>query len=166
MLEGAWSRACSPEPRTALGKSLADGKVEVALRRDRQKHLVPVVEAVPRVMELPPRCLAATVIPRYVTASHRPPSVRGQRARPADGGLVRLGRALVRAGGRFFRAGSRSGAPRCRPRCPGLGASLLTVDSVAGGEIEEMDVIVFSYQSRRRVLCWTSDLWQSGVTQG
>jgi hypothetical protein len=33
-------------------KSLADGKVEVSLRRDRQKQLVPVVEAVPRVMEL------------------------------------------------------------------------------------------------------------------
>ena len=33
-------------------KSLADGKVEVSLRRDRQKQLVPVMEAVPRVMEL------------------------------------------------------------------------------------------------------------------
>jgi prolyl-tRNA synthetase len=33
-------------------KSLADGKVEVSLRRDRQKYLVPVVEAVSRVMEL------------------------------------------------------------------------------------------------------------------
>ena len=33
-------------------KSLADGKVEVSLRRDRQKHLVPVIEAVPKVMEL------------------------------------------------------------------------------------------------------------------
>jgi prolyl-tRNA synthetase len=33
-------------------KSLADGKVEVSLRRDRQKQLVPVIEAVPRVMEL------------------------------------------------------------------------------------------------------------------
>ena len=33
-------------------KSLADGKVEVSLRRDRQKHLVPVGEALPKVMEL------------------------------------------------------------------------------------------------------------------
>jgi prolyl-tRNA synthetase len=33
-------------------KSLADGKVEVSLRRDRQKQLVPVVEAVSKVMEL------------------------------------------------------------------------------------------------------------------
>jgi prolyl-tRNA synthetase len=33
-------------------KSLADGKVEVSLRRDRQKQLVPIVEAVPKVMEL------------------------------------------------------------------------------------------------------------------
>ena len=39
--------------RVVVGaKSLADGKVEVSLRRDRQKQLVPVVEAVPRVMEL------------------------------------------------------------------------------------------------------------------
>jgi hypothetical protein len=33
-------------------KSLADGKVEISLRRDRQKQLVPIVEAVPKVMEL------------------------------------------------------------------------------------------------------------------
>ncbi len=33
-------------------KSLADGKVEVSLRRDRQKQLVPVVEAVSKIMEL------------------------------------------------------------------------------------------------------------------
>ena len=33
-------------------KSLADGKVEVSLRRDREKQLVPVAEAVARVMEL------------------------------------------------------------------------------------------------------------------
>jgi prolyl-tRNA synthetase len=33
-------------------KSLAEGKVEVSLRRDRQKQLVPVVEAVPKVMEM------------------------------------------------------------------------------------------------------------------
>ncbi|MEA2563352.1 MAG: prolyl-tRNA synthetase [Acidobacteriota bacterium] len=39
--------------RVVVGaKSLADGKVEVSLRRDRQKQLVPVVEAVSRVMEL------------------------------------------------------------------------------------------------------------------
>ncbi|HVG06975.1 MAG TPA: proline--tRNA ligase [Thermoanaerobaculia bacterium] len=39
--------------RVVVGaKSLADGKVEVSLRRDRQKQLVPIVEAVPRVMEL------------------------------------------------------------------------------------------------------------------
>jgi prolyl-tRNA synthetase len=39
--------------RVVVGaKSLADGKVEVSLRRDRQKQLVPVVEALPRVMEL------------------------------------------------------------------------------------------------------------------
>jgi protein-export membrane protein SecD len=39
--------------RVVVGaKSLADGKVEVSLRRDRQRQLVPVVEAVPRVMEL------------------------------------------------------------------------------------------------------------------
>ena len=39
--------------RVVVGaKSLADGKVEVSLRRDRQKQLVPMVEAVPRVMEL------------------------------------------------------------------------------------------------------------------
>ncbi|HEX7185664.1 MAG TPA: proline--tRNA ligase [Thermoanaerobaculia bacterium] len=33
-------------------KSLADGKVEVSLRRDREKHLVPVIEAVSKVIEL------------------------------------------------------------------------------------------------------------------
>jgi prolyl-tRNA synthetase len=33
-------------------KSLKDGKVEVSLRRDREKHLVPVVEAVARILEL------------------------------------------------------------------------------------------------------------------
>jgi prolyl-tRNA synthetase len=33
-------------------KSLADGKVEVSLRRDREKHLVPAVEAVSKVLEL------------------------------------------------------------------------------------------------------------------
>jgi len=33
-------------------KSLKDGKVEVSLRRDREKHLVPVAEAVSRVLEL------------------------------------------------------------------------------------------------------------------
>jgi len=39
--------------RVVVGaKSLADGKVEVSLRRDRRKQLVPVVEAVSRVMEL------------------------------------------------------------------------------------------------------------------
>ncbi len=39
--------------RLVIGaKSLADGKVEVSLRRDREKHLVPVVEAVSKVLEL------------------------------------------------------------------------------------------------------------------
>ena len=39
--------------RVVVGaKSLAEGKVEVSLRRDRQKKLVPVVEAVPQVMQL------------------------------------------------------------------------------------------------------------------
>src|SRR6202035_1021486 len=33
-------------------KSLADGKVEVSLRRDRQKQLVPAAEAVAKVLEL------------------------------------------------------------------------------------------------------------------
>jgi prolyl-tRNA synthetase len=33
-------------------KSLADGKAEVSLRRDREKHLVPVAEAVSKVLEL------------------------------------------------------------------------------------------------------------------
>jgi prolyl-tRNA synthetase len=33
-------------------KSLADGKVEVSLRRDRQKHLLPTAEAVSKVLEL------------------------------------------------------------------------------------------------------------------
>jgi prolyl-tRNA synthetase len=37
-------------------KSLADGKVEVSLRRDREKHLVTVAEAVSKVFELLERC--------------------------------------------------------------------------------------------------------------
>jgi prolyl-tRNA synthetase len=39
--------------RLVIGaKSLKDGKVEVSLRRDREKHLVPVGEAVAKVLEL------------------------------------------------------------------------------------------------------------------
>ena len=37
---------------TVGAKSLADGKVEVSLRRDREKQLVPPAEAVGKVMEL------------------------------------------------------------------------------------------------------------------
>jgi hypothetical protein len=33
-------------------KSLKEGKVEVSLRRDREKHLVPAAEAVAKVLEL------------------------------------------------------------------------------------------------------------------
>lgn len=39
--------------RLVIGaKSLKDGKVEVSLRRDREKHLVPVGEAVAKVLDL------------------------------------------------------------------------------------------------------------------
>ena len=41
-----------PVRLTVGAKSLADGKVEVSLRRDRVKHLVPVGEAIGKVMEL------------------------------------------------------------------------------------------------------------------
>jgi prolyl-tRNA synthetase len=41
-----------PVRLTVGAKSLAGGKVEVSLRRDREKHLVPPVEAVAKVLEL------------------------------------------------------------------------------------------------------------------
>ena len=46
-----------PVPRGA--ESLAEFEREVSLRRDRRKPLVPVVEAVPRVMELLEKYLGA-----------------------------------------------------------------------------------------------------------
>jgi len=41
-----------PVRLTVGAKSLAGGKVEVSLRRDREKHLVPTGEAVAKVLEL------------------------------------------------------------------------------------------------------------------